>query len=174
MTTYCSKSKTQRTREYMREHRSRRRADEIAQIILNEQDEDRSMDTSNIIDQATADIAIDPIVIIDDRVSSARPDSEDEVHSNAGDIIDEDFEGENGDDDMDEFIHLHDLNNQTKLFSSCPLSIREACHAIIKLARRLNLNKNGIKHLLDGIRILFPIDVKLPRTVNGLLKIIGT
>ena len=68
---------------------------------------------------------------------------------------------------------LYDINNQTKLFSSCPLSLREACIAIIKLARCLNLDKNGIKHLVDGIRRLFPTDVKLPHTVTTLMKIIG-
>ena len=68
---------------------------------------------------------------------------------------------------------LYDINNQTKLFSSCPLSICEACIAIIKPARRLNLDKNGTKYLLNGIRCLFPTDGKLPHTVKKIMKIIG-
>ncbi|CAF2013386.1 unnamed protein product, partial [Rotaria magnacalcarata] len=77
------------------------------------------------------------------------------------------------DDNINEFIHSHDLNNQTKLFSSCPFSIRVACLAIMQLARRLNLDKSGIKILLNGIRRLFPPDLKLPRTVQCLMTIIN-
>ncbi|CAF3399224.1 unnamed protein product [Rotaria socialis] len=43
----------------------------------------------------------------------------------------------------------------------------------MKLARRLNLDKSGIKILLNDIRRLFPSDLKLPRSVQGLMKIIG-
>ncbi|CAF1334068.1 unnamed protein product [Rotaria sordida] len=62
---------------------------------------------------------------------------------------------------------------QTKLLSSCLLCIREACLALIKLSRCLNLDKNRIKHLLDRMRRLFPTDIKLPRTATELMKIIG-
>ena len=85
MTTYCTKSTTQRTRESMRKHRLQRRADEIAQIILNEQDE------------AVTDIVVDPIVTTNGRVSSASSASGDEVRFNTGDTIDEDFKGKNND-----------------------------------------------------------------------------
>ena len=86
---------------------------------------------------------------------------------------DEVFESDSSDEDVDDFLFNYDLNNQTKLFPSCPLSIADACLAILKLARHLNLDKSGMKHLLDCIRSICPIDMKLPRTINALMKIIG-
>ncbi|CAF4490325.1 unnamed protein product, partial [Didymodactylos carnosus] len=76
-----------------------------------------------------------------------------------------------GESDIDEIISSLDDNKQTKLFSTCPLSIYEASISIIKLCRRLNLNKAGIKTLLHGFRELLPMANKLPLTVPGLMKI---
>ena len=84
-----------------------------------------------------------------------------------------DTEAESSDDDIDEIINAYDFNNQTKLFTGSPVSVREACFIIIKLSRRLNLDRNGILRLLHDTRDLFPSDVKLPRTAEGLLKVIG-
>ncbi|CAF1540234.1 unnamed protein product, partial [Didymodactylos carnosus] len=58
-------------------------------------------------------------------------------------------------------------------YSTSALTIHAACLTIIKLARRLNLNKSGIKELLDSLRSLLPMNAKLPRTVLGLMQIIG-
>jgi hypothetical protein len=162
----------------MRENRSRRRADEVSLLVQDEENEDVTIDISNTTDQVSADITNDPpITMIDSPISSHGSGSSDESELDSDDAVDEEVNIETGidddDNDIDEFINEHDLNNQTKLFTSSPLSVRDACFIIIKLARRLNLNKNGIKHFLNGIRCLFPSDVKLPRTVKGLMKIIG-
>jgi hypothetical protein len=112
--------------------------------------------------------------MIDYSTYSVGSKSPDESEINSDDSIDDDeVEIGSDDDDIDEFINAYDLNGQTKLFSSSSLSVRDACFTIITLARRLNLNKNGIKNLLNGIRDLFPLDVKLPYTVKGLMKVIG-
>lgn len=105
------KARLKRTREYMRENRSRLRADEMKEIIIEEQDDDLFMDASNLFNQATACIDIDPIITIDSSVSATRFDSDDEIYSNPGDIIDEDSAGENDDQDVDKFIHFYDLSN---------------------------------------------------------------
>ncbi|CAF4047187.1 unnamed protein product [Rotaria magnacalcarata] len=176
---YCSKSINERTRECMRKRRLNRRENESSQARQDDQNEQCSMDISKIIDQATIDILDDSTNVLADYVDyvSCRSESSSEFELNVGDDTNDDFDNETDDDDDDdninEYIHLHDHNNQTKLFSSCPLSIREACLAIIKLARRLNLDKSGIKILLNDIRRLFPSDLKLPRSVQGLMKIIG-
>ncbi|CAF1510553.1 unnamed protein product, partial [Didymodactylos carnosus] len=78
-----------------------------------------------------------------------------------------------GESDIDEIILSLDDNKQTKLFSTCPLSIYEASISIIKLCRRLNLNKAGIKTSLHGFREILPMANKLPLTVPGLMKIAG-
>ncbi|CAF4521079.1 unnamed protein product [Didymodactylos carnosus] len=44
---------------------------------------------------------------------------------------------------------------------------------VIKLCRDLNLNKSQIKFLLNGLRPLLPSDSQLPRTVPGLMKVVG-
>ncbi|CAF3103900.1 unnamed protein product, partial [Rotaria sp. Silwood2] len=169
---FCSKSTTERTRECMRQYRIRSRNNEILKTTQNGQKEDLSMDTSNIMNIATNDMTNDPInITIDSRSASPIPESSNDEESSLDDITNDEFEDENDNDNIDEYILLYDLNNQTKLFSSCPLSIREACHAIIRLARRLNLDKSGIEFLLNDIRCLFPMDVKLPRTLKGLMKI---
>ncbi|CAF2075881.1 unnamed protein product [Rotaria magnacalcarata] len=179
MNMYCSKSINERTRECMRKRRLNRRENESSQARQDDQNEQCSMDISKIIDQATIDILDDSTNVLADYVDyvSCRSESSSEFELNVGDDTNDDFDNETDDDDDDdninEYIHLHDHNNQTKLFSSCPLSIREACLAIIKLARRLNLDKSGIKILLNDIRRLFPSDLKLPRSVQGLMKIIG-
>ncbi|CAF4059345.1 unnamed protein product [Rotaria sp. Silwood2] len=114
-------------------------------------------------------------VLTDDALfASSLVDSSDEFDLNVSDNTNNDLAIDTDDEDnMNEFILLNDINMQTKLFQSCPLSIREACLALIQLARRLNLDKSGIKVLLNDIRCLFPSNLKLPQTVQGLMKIIG-
>ncbi|CAF1263859.1 unnamed protein product, partial [Didymodactylos carnosus] len=77
-------------------------------------------------------------------------------------------------DDIDDIIASLDMNNKIKFYSTSALTIHAACLTIIKLARRLNLNKSGIKELLDSLRSLLPMDAKLPRTVLGLMQIIAS
>ncbi|CAF1222870.1 unnamed protein product [Rotaria magnacalcarata] len=172
---YCSENTAQRARECMRENRSKKRTHEISELMQNE---DLSVNDSDIMDyDATDSICIynNSIASATHAIASPLDESLNEIESSFSDVNDEEVEvkNDNDDDDIDEFIFSCDMNNQTKLFSSSPLSIRESSLVIIKLARRLNLNKNDIKNLLDGIRHLFPTDVKLPRTVKGLMKVIG-
>ncbi|CAF1526340.1 unnamed protein product, partial [Didymodactylos carnosus] len=60
-------------------------------------------------------------------------------------------------DDIDDIIASLDMNNKIKFYSTSALTIHAACLTIIKLARRLNLNKSGIKELLDSLRSLLPM-----------------
>lgn len=174
MSMYCTKTKTQRTREYMREQRLKNRDNELLNIIQGEQDDNIYPDTSNTMNQISNDTTNDPIITtINCPISPSPSESSNECELDRDVLSDDDLEDRSDSEDVDEFILLYDLNNQTRLYSSCPLSIREACLAVIKLVRRLNLDKSGIKHLLDGIRSLFPPDAKLPRTAPGLMKIIG-
>ncbi|CAF1239252.1 unnamed protein product [Adineta ricciae] len=165
---YCSKSTTQRTREYMRQYRFQRQQSETLRMLESDEDEDAAMNISNSIDSsADDDVSDNHIPVgIDQPVS---PSSSSDHESNSDSDNNEETDG----DCVNDFVLLHDVNNQTKLFPGCPLSIREACLAIVKLARHLNLDKSGMKELLNGIRCLFPADVKLPRTVKKLLMVIG-
>ncbi|CAF3491266.1 unnamed protein product, partial [Rotaria sp. Silwood2] len=80
---------------------------------------------------------------------------------------------EEDDADLDELIRATDVSYQCKVYANSFLSIHDACELIIKLSRRLNLDKNKAKILLHGIRLLLPNDNKLPRTLEGLLKVLG-
>ncbi|CAF3371375.1 unnamed protein product [Rotaria sp. Silwood2] len=167
---YCSKNTAHRARECMGENRLKKRTNEISELMQNE---DLSVNDSNTMEYDATDntynITTASTACV---ISSLLDESLDEIESSFGDVNDEELEVESDDDDnddIDEFIFSYDMNNQTKLFASSPLSIHEACLIIIKLARRLNLNKNDIKNFLDGIRHLFPADVKLPRTVKELV-----
>lgn len=74
--------------------------------------------------------------------------------------------------DVEDLVRSTDANHQRKIYLHSHVSIYEACQTIIKLSRRLNLDKNKMKILLDGIRSLLPNDNKLPRTTVGLMKIL--
>ena len=168
------KSKQQSSREAMRKRRSKCRAGAAPQILQdNDDDEDPLIDISNTINQS---IDGPDIAAAEHRIHSSISISSNGPLPGADEhgCSDEDALDSSGlDGDIDEFTLCYDVNNQMKLYSSCPLSIRDACFAIMKLSRRLNLDKNGIKHVLDCIRSLSPVDVQLPCTVNGLMKVIG-
>ena len=179
---YCSKNVQQRARESMRNQRLKNRTDELLQIVEDEANDDSSMDVSNVTGQDVTDPNDSPdVTTCEDSKRSYVDGSPKASLSNASHHEDEDedededevFESDSSDEDVDDFLFNYDLNNQTKLFPSCPLSIADACLAILKLARHLNLDKSGMKHLLDCIRSICPIDMKLPRTINALMKIIG-
>ena len=86
---------------------------------------------------------------------------------------DESNDEEGGDEDFEDLFTSFDNNRERKLYSSTTLSIYDGCLEIIKISRELNLNKLQINRLLSGIRLLLPIDNKLPRTLSGLFKVIG-
>ncbi|CAF1438926.1 unnamed protein product [Didymodactylos carnosus] len=50
--------------------------------------------------------------------------------------------------DFDEMLCELDVKNYTPLYDNSPLSVRESCYEIIKLARTINLNKDGVKQVL--------------------------
>ena len=74
--------------------------------------------------------------------------------------------------DVEDLAHSTNTNYQGKIYLDSHLSIYEACQIIIKLSRRLNLDKGKMKILLDCIRSLLPTGNKLPRTIVGLMKIL--
>ena len=167
MNIYCRKSKVQYARESMREYCSRRRMYEISQIIRNEDD---ATNLSYMRDQAaTEDTNELRTAVINHPTSSLGSEMLNELETSSGTASDSDMdiEAESDNDDIEEYLNVFDVNDQIKLFSSSPVSIRDACLVILKLARRLNLNKNGVKHLLNDIRCLFPPDAILPRSVKA-------
>lgn len=74
--------------------------------------------------------------------------------------------------DVHELLRATDANYQRKIYHGSSLSIYDAGKAIIKLARRLNLDKTKTNILLHGIRALLPDSNKLSRTLAGLMKIL--
>lgn len=173
---YCSKNVQQRARESMRNQRRKNRTDELLQIVEDEVNDDLSMNISHAVSQDVTDPSDVPDVTTCERSTQSLVDgAPNDSLSNTSHHEDEDevVESDSSDEDVDDFLFNYDLNNQTKLFPSCPLSKAEACLVILKLTRRLNLDKSGMKHLLDCIRSICSIDVKLPRTINALMKIIG-
>ena len=175
---YCSKNVQQRAREARRKQRLQYCTDELLQIAEDEATDDSSMDISNVTSQDASDPNDVPDVTTGGRsTGSPVDDSPNDRLSNASHhedrYEDEVVESDSSDEYFDGFLFDYDFNNQTKLFPSSPWSIVDACLVILKLARRLNLDKSGMKHLLDCIRSIWTIDVKLPRTINALMKIIG-
>ncbi|CAF3963604.1 unnamed protein product, partial [Rotaria sp. Silwood1] len=79
---------------------------------------------------------------------------------------------DDNDDNIREIINLFNVNRERKLYTSCNLSIYDACIKVIKLSRDLNLNKLQIQRLLNGFRLLLPPENKLSRKASGLLKIV--
>lgn len=75
--------------------------------------------------------------------------------------------------DVEDLVRSTDANHQPKIYLDSHVSTHEACQTIVKISRRLNLDKSKMKILLDGIRSLLPNDNKLPRTIVGLMKILG-
>ena len=195
MNVYCSKSINQRAREGMRMYRTRRRSTAILNIIQNGGDQTAPGDISSATNQVSIDATNDlPTTTANHSTSALDFESSNDSIINPKDNADHgidtqsecdallqvesdnddiSIQAESDDDVIDEVINAFDLNNQTKLFGGSPISVRNACFILIKLSRRLNLNKDGIQRLLDDIRCLFPPDARLPRTVRGLMKIIG-
>lgn len=81
----------------------------------------------------------------------------------------------NGEDDtdLDELFPVIDINYQNKVYADSNLSLYDACKQIITLCRRLNLDKKKSEILLQSTRSLLPNDNKLPRTLHGMMKILG-
>jgi hypothetical protein len=66
-----------------------------------------------------------------------------------------------------------DLDDGTPLYRQSPISLHKSAISLIRFCRRVNLNKQGVKHLLDTVRDLLPIPNALPRTLPGLLREAG-
>lgn len=79
---------------------------------------------------------------------------------------------EDNDDEIDELLLRTDSNCKRKLYEGSSLSVYDASKTIMKLIRRLNLDKAKTNILLHEIRSLLPDTNKLPRTLRGLMKIL--
>ena len=66
-----------------------------------------------------------------------------------------------------EFINSFDVSREQKLYSACNLSIYNACMEIIKLSKKLNLNKLQMQHLLNELRSFLLTENKLPRSTKS-------
>ncbi|CAF4465653.1 unnamed protein product, partial [Rotaria sp. Silwood2] len=155
--------------ERKRQKRAAEREEMLAAAIKSSED-----DTSD----AEMDITIPKTLLINDQSAScntfqidnlAAQQSDNAVSSSSSsaDAVNDD------DDDLDELFHAADMNYQRKIYTNSFLSICDACEIIIKLSRRLNLDKSKTTILLNGIRSLLPSDNNLPRTIVGLMKILG-
>ncbi|CAF1397064.1 unnamed protein product [Adineta steineri] len=111
-------------------------------------------------------------IILESSSESEGEINDDNDNYNDDDDDDNYNDGDDDDDIIRELINLSNINREQKLYSSCNLSIYNACMEIIKLSRDLNLNKQQIQRLLNGLRLLLPTENKLPRTVPSLLKIV--
>ena len=160
--------------ERKREHRQRRAAAELLSDLCEFQSD--STDDEDITDSSMNMPPIDGISLqhtaIDDDHFGVACQSDDQSQRNDSNGNEDDGDDEDDDDvHLEELLALFDTNRERKLYSSCTLSIYEACLELIKISRDLNLNKLQMGRLLSGIRLLLPSDSKLPRTVPGLLKV---
>ena len=96
--------------------------------------------------------------------NAAAPQTDNVLHATSSE---EDY-----DTDVEDLVREMDVNYQRKVYPDSHLSTYEACQIIIKLSRRLNLDKSKMNILLHDIRTLLPNDNKLPRTIVGLMKIL--
>ncbi|CAF1561110.1 unnamed protein product, partial [Didymodactylos carnosus] len=87
--------------------------------------------------------------------------------------IDSDGDCDDGSDDNEEELFSDDYENNLPLYDYSPLSLRNSAREIIRLARKLNLNKSGVKEVLNLLHKVLPKTNKLPRTLFGLLKVIN-
>jgi hypothetical protein len=85
-----------------------------------------------------------------------------------------DHHGTDEDIDTEYFINQisgEDQNKTTPLYTGSPISVHDdACMHLIRLSHLLNLNKNGMQMLLKEIRLFFPSDCRLPKTIMMLFK----
>lgn len=66
-----------------------------------------------------------------------------------------------------------DPDDDTPLYRGSPVSLHKSALSLLRFCRTVNLNKRGVKHLLDALRGLLPMPNKLPRTLAGLLRQCG-
>jgi hypothetical protein len=71
--------------------------------------------------------------------------------------------------DRSSFSEL-DTDRSIPLYTGSPLTVRQSSIELLRLTRRLNLSKKGVKQMLDSIGKLLPTGNKLPRTISGLLN----
>lgn len=76
--------------------------------------------------------------------------------------------------EIDELLQTTDSNRMQKIYEGSRLSIYDASRIILKLVRRLNLDKNKTNILLHTAKTLLPDNNRLPRTLKGLTKILRT
>ncbi|CAF1385158.1 unnamed protein product [Didymodactylos carnosus] len=155
--------------ERQRAKRALQREKNLAAAIKSSDDDDTSVNEM--------DVPLAYPLSMDDQLSSHDLFQKDDLASQQQNNITFAESTSNDDDDddadLDELIRASDVNYERKVYTDSFLSIHNACEIIIKLARRLNLDKNKTRILLQGIRSLLPQNNKLPKTIVGLMKILG-
>ncbi|CAF4393660.1 unnamed protein product [Didymodactylos carnosus] len=155
--------------ERQRAKRALQREKNLAAAIKSSDDDDTSVNEM--------DVPLAYPLSVDDQLSSHDLFQKDDLASQQQNNITFAESTSNDDDDdadLDELIRASDVNYERKVYTDSFLSIHNACEIIIKLARRLNLDKNKTRILLQGIRSLLPQNNKLPKTIVGLMKILAT
>lgn len=153
---------------------------------------DSAAPSTNEFDHSNDALAVPPIVeqhsrteneMIDDRAidfhrMNIEERNDDEAnhddHADNGNDDDNDYDDcDDADVDVQDLFHSLNNSRRKKLHSSTYLSVYDGCMEIIKTSQDLNLNKFQINRLLESIRVLLPVDNKLPRTISGLFKVVG-
>ncbi|CAF1137226.1 unnamed protein product [Rotaria sordida] len=107
-----------------------------------------------------------------ERETEIESDFEDPIHGLNGN-----YDSQHGaDEDIDTEYFTNQINNEdrnktTPLYDGSPISVYDACVHLIRLTHLLNLNKNRLQMLLKELRIFFPSDCRLPKTVFMLFKL---
>ncbi|CAF1526050.1 unnamed protein product [Rotaria sp. Silwood1] len=107
-----------------------------------------------------------------ERETEIESDFEDPTHCFNGN-----YDSQHGaDEDIDTEYFTNQINNEdrnktTPLYDGSPISVYDACVHLIRLTHLLNLNKNRLQMLLKELRVFFPSDCRLPKTVFMLFKL---
>ena len=121
------------------------------------------------------EIELTPDMDIDEVSESNSPlfNYSDDDRTNDDDLQDLNSDMEDGSAiDFDNYPEFIEANKERKLYPNSALSVHDACSMLIRISHRLNLNKLQLNCLMKSVKQLLPNDNKLPRTVNGLAKVI--
>jgi hypothetical protein len=158
--TFFSTTATERKRQQRAAEREK-----ILTAVVQNSDDDNADDEMDVSEPH-------PLSIDDQSFSHNLFPTDDIASDESNNSVSDASSSEDDDADVEGLVHKTDVNHQRKIYANSFLSIYDACQIIIKLSRRLNLDKSKTNILLQGIRSLLPNDNKLPRTIIGLMKIL--